>query len=58
MDYSRFMSMDAMIKKWSTKNLISEAINRDRQDDSAANEWASGFGCNEKWAIPIRAVGT
>lgn len=48
MDYSRFMSMDAMLKKWSTNNLISEAINRDRQDDSAANEWASGFGCNEK----------
>lgn len=43
MDYSRFMSMNMTLRKYRAKNLISDAIKRDSQDYSAANEWDSGY---------------
>lgn len=42
MDYSRFMSMNVMLRKYRAKNLISDAIKRDSQDYFTANEWDSG----------------
>lgn len=42
MDYSAFMNMNMTLRKYRAKNLISDAISRDSQDYSTANEWVSG----------------
>ncbi len=41
MGYSRFMSTNGTIRQHRAENLIREAINRDSQSYSAANEWVS-----------------
>lgn len=41
MDYFRFTSVNMRLRKYGAKNLISDAISRDSQDYSTANEWVS-----------------